>query len=151
MHNPYNTWPIPQKGPSKILNSLLLYWGDCYCGPCGQVSCLVKLIQLLFSYRKWRREQRACYPVYEAKRTAVSRWQRHNEVDIPNIATNQSAVLTRRNPSLSLTHVHLDTSPCLMIPMLFQNFLQIPPPAINHVLAKIKLCTDALGDKREFS
>ena len=76
-----------------------------------------------------------------------------NEVDIPDIATNQSPVLTRRNLSLSVTHGHLDTCPPPLShdTHVIPEYLQIPPPAINHVLAKIKLCTDALGDKREFS
>ena len=81
---------------------------------------------------------------------SVTLTERYNEVDIPNIVTNQSPVLTRRNSRLSLTHVHLDTSPLSHDTHVIPEFLQIPPLAINHVLAKIKLCMDALGDKREF-
>ena len=61
--------------------------------------------------------------VHNVVSASVTLTERHNEVDIPNIVTNQSPVLTRRNPRLSLTHVHLNTSSLShMIPMLFQNF-----------------------------
>ena len=71
--------------------------------------------------------------VHNVVSASVTLTERHNEVDIPNIVTNQSPVLTRRNPRLSLTHVHLNTSPLSHDTHVIPEFLQIPQLAINHV------------------